>query len=105
MFGVVFGNISQSFLQQEDYEDDVADLDDADFDLLTYSQIGELETSIPYDEYDPKGESSPSNDFLLEKYKKTIDYLYVTYYLIPNSAINNTNYSNNNTVEQNITET
>lgn len=83
VLALVTGEISQSFLQQDDEDNEnIILLGEADYDIITYQEEDETEPYVEEDLY-PEGESSPENDYLLEKYKNTIEYIYFHRYVVP----------------------
>lgn len=76
---------SHSFLQQEDTTEgiDIEQVSQADYDLQEYEALGEEKIAYLNENYEPEGESTPENDYLLEQYKKVVEYVYLNYYVIP----------------------
>ncbi|OMJ73833.1 hypothetical protein SteCoe_27383 [Stentor coeruleus] len=79
---------SHSFLQQEDTTEgvDIEQASQADYDLQEYETLGEETIAYSKENYEPEGESTPENDYLLEQYKKVVEYIYLNYYVIPMNA-------------------
>lgn len=79
--GVCIGKVTQSFLQQDEEENIVA-LGEADYDLVTYEIEGEEKVDFLLENFNPEGESSPENDYLLVQYKKIIEYIFLNHFVI-----------------------